>query len=241
MAPAAANVSPPVALDLTATTPAASVRLHQVIVFHGPGSWKRDAYWDEYVMTLTASARQSLTVDAVTLVDADGQVTPAGDQPWSIDRVSRERLKVARHLGRDILLGAGTGAAWLGSMALFASNFTLCGAATNSTAAAVGATGVVVIPAIALGSGVRTLVARGKISREFNRRRLAVPMTLAPGASRTGSFFFPVTPAPARLVLRGHDDEGTSSEVTLELTGLTQLHLRPATDRDRPPSKGNLP
>ena len=59
---AADDTPPPTVLNLAAT-PAVSAgaptapsgldaRLNTVIVFRGPGSWKRDAYWDEYVLTL---------------------------------------------------------------------------------------------------------------------------------------------------------------------------------------------
>jgi hypothetical protein len=218
----------PPALEIAATGPVASATLHTVVVFHGPGSWKQDAYWDEYVVTVSATGAADFLLDRVELVDAAGVVTPAGHDAWKVEAASRERLKVARHTGRDILLGAGAGAAWLGSMALFASNLTICGGVANTTAATVGATGVVAIPAIALGSGVRTLVARGRIAKEFNRRRIALPSPIPAGAARTGSFFFPVTPAPGQLRLCARDLAGARHELVLDLAPLSRLHLGPA-------------
>lgn len=217
----------PAALEIGAAAPTAAATLHAVIVFHGPGSWKRDAYWDEYVVTVTATGAGAWQVEHAVLVDPAGGITPAGYDPWAVEKTSRERLKVARHTGRTIVLGAGAGAAWLGSLALFASNVTICGGVANTTAATVGATGVVAIPMIALGSGVRSLVARGRIAREFNRRRIALPAPVPAGTSRTGSFFFPVTPAPRQLRLRGRDHHGAGQEMVIDLAPLAGLHLPP--------------
>lgn len=240
LAPADPAAARPAALEISspstpATTPATAT-LHHVIVFHGPGSWKRDAYWDEYAVTVSAPGTGAWQVEQAVLVDQAGGSTPAGYDPWAVENTSRERLKVARHTGRAIVLGAGAGAAWLGSLALFASNLTLCGGVANTTAATVGATGVVAIPVIALGSGVRTLVARGRIAKEFHRRRIALPAPVPAGTSRTGSFFFPVTPAPAQLRLRGRDHTGASQELVLDLAPLARLHLPPgpATGTDQP-------
>lgn len=219
---------PPAALAINASAPGASATLHAVIVFHGPGSWKQDAYWDEYVVTVSAASERPLLVEDAALVDQEGNITPAGHDPWETEATSRARLKVARHTGRVIMLGAGAGAAWLGSMALFASNLTICGGVANTTAATVGATGVVAIPIIALGSGVRTLVARHRITQEFHHRRIGLPAKIPAGGTHTGSFFFPVTPAPARLRLTTRDSAGTSHELALDLAPLARLHLEPA-------------
>jgi hypothetical protein len=218
----------PPTLKITAADPAVSATLHTVVVFHGPGSWKKDAYWDEYVLTVSALGTENLMIDRVELVDVQGSITPAGYDVWKVDAASRERLRVARHTGRGILLGAGAGAVWLGSLGLFASNLTIYGGVVNTTAATVGAAGVVAIPAIALGSGVRTLVARSKIAKEFDRRRIVLPAQVPAGSSRSGSFFFPVTPAPAHLQLRCRDGTGADHTLRLELTPLARLHLAPA-------------
>jgi hypothetical protein len=228
LAPKSAAAQPPAALEIKAAHPAVAATAHTVIVFHGPGSWKKDAYWDEYVVTLQAGGNEAFTVDQVALVDRDGQVTVAGQDPWATDAGSRQRLKVARKTGRNLALGAGVTAAWVGSVALIASNITMWGGATNASAVAAGGVGFIGIPLVALGSGVRTLAARHAVTKEFNRRRLALPLTLAPGAAQTGSFFFPVTPAPAQLRLRGRDRAGTSHEIALDLAPLAGLHLAPA-------------
>jgi hypothetical protein len=228
LVPKSTGPTPPPALQLTTADPAVSATLHTVIVFHGPGSWKRDAYWDEYVVTLTVGGNEPLTIDDAALVDRDGHITTTGRDPWALDAASRRVLKVARRTGRNLVLGAGVGAAWYGSMALLASGFTIWGGVTNSAAVAAGATGFVAIPLVVAGSGVRTLVARHAVTKEFNLRRIALPATVPAGGSCTGSFFFPVTPAPAKLLVRYVDGAGLSHKLTVDLAPLARLHLDPS-------------
>ena len=73
-----------------------------------------------------------------------------------------------------------------------------------------------------------------KVVAEFNRRRLSLPLTVAPGQSATGSFFFPMTPAPQRLVIKGTTGE-TPLELALELKPLAGLHLKPAVEKKPTP------
>jgi hypothetical protein len=44
--------------------------LSTVISYRGPGTWKREALWDEYVVTLENRGDQPVTVDSATLADA---------------------------------------------------------------------------------------------------------------------------------------------------------------------------
>jgi hypothetical protein len=215
-------------LDLKVAEPAVDATLHGVIVFHGAGSWKRDAYWDEYLVTVTNLQTVPLTLDAVILIDLEDLVNLPGSHPWELEKTSRNRLKVAKRTGRNIALGAGATAAWVGSAMLVASNITIWGGVTNTTAVAAGGAAFVGIPLVAVGSGVRTLVARHGINKEFDRRRLVLPLTLPAGGSRSGSLFFPVTPGPRRLLLQFKDPTGETHELAVDLMPLSDLHLKPA-------------
>ncbi|RXK53704.1 hypothetical protein ESB00_18635 [Oleiharenicola lentus] len=223
-----AHTSPPPALEITAASSTAHATLHTVVVFHGPGSWKRDAYWDEYIVTLTNTAEVPLTFDQAVLYNLTDHESRPGHNPWELDKISRHRLKVAKRTGRNLALGVGITGAWVGSLSLVASNITIWGGVSNASAVTAGAAGMIGIPLVLLGSSVRTMVARRAIATEFARRELDLPLTLAPGDSRTGSLFFPVTPGPTRLFLQGGDASGHGHDLTLDLTPLAGLHLRPA-------------
>ncbi len=211
---------PPLALNLNTTQPSAAVVLHTVIVYKGPGSWKNEAYWDEYVCTIANRGTSLLTVESAVLTDALGAEQICGSDPWVLEKISRENLKKYSHLGRKILLGVGLTAGWAfsGGVAVAAA-----WAGSAPLAAVAGAT-FFAIPVWAVGSGVRILVARSAIREEFNRRRIATPLVLQPGETKQGSLFFPVSPGPQRMVLRC-SAEGAPQNLTLDLAPLAGLHL----------------
>jgi len=58
--------------------------LTTLIVYGGPGSWKREALWDEYVVTLHNPGGQPLTVTTAGLMDRTGIARAPGIDPWQL-------------------------------------------------------------------------------------------------------------------------------------------------------------
>src|SRR3954464_15504523 len=54
---------PPQVLGWQVNTAGADLTLQSVIVFRGPGSWKREARWDEYVVTMANHGAAPLVVE----------------------------------------------------------------------------------------------------------------------------------------------------------------------------------
>jgi hypothetical protein len=71
---------------------------------------------------------------------------------------------------------------------------------------------------------------RDLVRTAFNRRRLVLPVELAPGESMTGSVFFPLTPGPERIAVRGSGGE-MPIRVIVELPGLEGLHFTYVPDK----------
>ena len=63
------------------------------------------------------------------------------------------------------------------------------------------------------------------IDRNLLERGLGVPVQIAPGTQLRKSVFFPITPAPTRLVVH-YAVSGESRELSLPLPALTGLHLK---------------
>ena len=82
------------------------------------------------------------------------------------------------------------------------------------------------VPPIYAGNAIAFNVhGRKRIEADFNRRRLVLPLTIAPGQAVEGSLFFPVTPGPQALAFHCQvADQAT--ELTLLLTPLADLHLK---------------
>jgi hypothetical protein len=108
----------------------------------------------------------------------------------------------------------GTGAAAIASAGIFST------AAATAAAATLVALPVYYISVLTINHSNK-----GAMEREFRRRRLATPLTLAPGESRTGSFFFPMVPAPRSLALQW-SDRSAAGDATLQLTLLRDLHIK---------------
>lgn len=221
---AASKKTPPaVALNLRAEQPPLTAELNTVIVFHGAGSWKREAYWDEYVVSLINQGPSAITIDGVVLDSSAILPQTPGSDPWAIEKQSHKILKdqtLNRRLVADAgpaltVIGLETGAVALGAAAV----------ATGTAAAVAGATvAVVALPVFVVGSGIRGVTAPYAIQKEFNRRRLPLPLELQPGETRQGSLFFPITPGPQRLELHLRSEDSVQS-FSIDLAQLSALHF----------------
>lgn len=216
-----ANEGTPVAvpLNLTTVVAASELRLVTVIVYQGPGSWKLRARWDEYAVGLTNRDAAPLTIDSVALVDMLGVEQGPGTDPWKLEKQSEANGEKYARVGR-VVLGVGAAA---GAMEVAAIGYGLTGGAVAGV--------FFLMPAVLIGEGAAVVVMNHnnklKVEREFSRRRINLPLTIAPGQSVAGSFFFPMTPGPKRLYARGRQGE-QPVEIVLELSSLAGLHLKPA-------------
>jgi hypothetical protein len=194
--------------------------LYTVISDGGPGSWKREAFWDEYVIVMHNEGEQALNIATATLTDYAGAVRPAGTDPWALEKESKTLEKRYRDAGiafariaapRVIVSTAEPGV-------VASAGIGTTGAAAAATATAVA---LPVYGATVLGINMHNKAA---IKNEFNRRRVPLPLTLGPGETRTGSFFFPMVPNPQALTVRWRSSAG-EGETTLELHFLEGLHV----------------
>jgi hypothetical protein len=222
---------PPAGLNLAFTQPPLEAQLHSVIVCKGPGSWKREAMWDEYVLTLTNRSSEPLVIDSALLTDFQGEATPPGDDPWRLEKVSQSWWKKAQ-IGPNagyLALGVGTAisasvlASAAGASAVSAAEITAAGSAVVATATVV----VVALPVYAITIGVMNHNNKQAVAAEFTRRRLVLPLTLPPGQSTQGSLFFRISPGPRTLVWRLHATDEWSS-TAMNLQPLAQLHFTAA-------------
>jgi hypothetical protein len=218
-------------LNLSLPEPPLEVTLGTVIVFKGPGSWKQEARWDEYVVAFVNRGADTLTVDSVQLVDVQGVPRAPGDDPWKLEALSRSNWDKYGKAGLAVVAGAGATALYGAALASVATSGLagMFGGASATGAAAAAPFVLVALPVVALVdvSTVSVMNYRNKVRvrSEFQRRRLALPQPIAPGGSVAGSLFFPMTPGPQRLVVDGHAGP-QEVRVVLDLAPLAGLHLR---------------
>ena len=220
------NTPPATALDLSVSQATAEVTVHAVIVYEGPGSWKRKAFWDEYVLTIANRSDAPLLVDSAAVVDFQENQNPAGSDPWQLEKESKtwwQNVK-SNDAGRLLTLGVGTVVAGTAFVAASATAIASTSAGIAAGAATIGVAAVA-LPIYAVVSVIGNVKGRHKIEAEFNRRRLVLPATLAPGQTVQGSLFFRITPGPKRLLLHGRV-RGVPCELVLDLAPLAGLHFK---------------
>jgi hypothetical protein len=192
--------SPALAINLAAAPQSpADASLVSIIRPAGRGSWKRDAAWDEFSVRLVNRSSVPLQIEAAHLVASTGGSLVPGRDPWDLEKQSRSWWQNTTSSTASQAAAYAVGAFVLGPGMLLGP--------------------VVAAPAYSAGFiGIQR--AKAKITAEFQRRRLALPLSLAPGATVSGSLFFRISPQPKALLLRGTHAEGPF-ELTFDLAGLT--------------------
>jgi len=220
--------------DWQASASSADLTLHSVIVFKGPGSWKREARWDEYTVTVANRGSAPLVVGEAVLIDLLGQPQVSGVEPWKLEKLSYTNWDKYGKTGLKLLAGAG--AVTLYGAAVVATSL---GSIMGGGAAAGGGVAILnIIPVVALVDITAVAIMNNqnkkKVVAEFNRRRLALPLTIPGGQSVTGSFFFPMTPGPRKMFLRGGRGD-QPVELALDLAPLAGLHIKPGAQKKTTP------
>ncbi len=220
------DTPPAKVLNWRTLTPPVELTLQTVIIFKGPGSWKREARWDEYRVEFANHGDQPATVDSATLTDLQGTPQFPGNEPWVLEKMSYTNWDKYGKNGVKLLAGAGALMLYGVAVEAAALSSFLAGGATTGAVAFVEAIPVVAVVDIAV-VAVMNHNNKFKVQQEFTRRRVALPQTLQPGKSVAGSLFFPMTPGPQRLRVKGRSG-ATPFELVLELKLLAGLHLKPA-------------
>jgi hypothetical protein len=204
-----------------------TLELDQVIVRNSGGSWVRDANWDEYVLTVRNDSAVPVEIERFNLY--------SDKLPWPEESsTSREQLEARSSATlrglKDVGIVAGAGVASAGVVvAIVGTGGTMVAGATAAAAVA----GVFVLMPVALVGSTVYIVKRHHrdrddkvlIEHEFIKRGYSVPVELPPGVASKKSAFFPITPAPTRLVLE-YTAGGESRHLALDLPALAGLHLK---------------
>ena len=221
-----ARADTPPAQLLNVPFPAAPLQatLNTLIVYGGPGSWKREALWDEYVVTLHNPGARPITITAAALTDFADIARPGGGDPWKLEENSKALCKEYDRAGVAFIKSATPAVLTIGGIAAGSA----AAAALMSTGGATvivmqGPLALLTVPGYVIGRTVANHEDKADIEAEFNLRRLPLPVTLAPGQTRTGCLFFPMVPNPRALRLdwRSGDEPGGA---TLALDFLHGLH-----------------
>lgn len=230
-------VKEPVAPEMTAAKSVIAggveFELLAVIVYEGPGSWKRKAYWDEYVVRVNNKGGDPVTLSGALLGDVlDREVRPGSD-PWALEKAGHKHEAHLQNCGAPALVELSAMDRKKRTVAMTGSTVAVAGVLLAMPAAiyAAGAAGLVATPVAITNWAFINPKLKQQVMDEFKRRNLELPRELAPGASVIGSLFFPLTPGPEFLSVTARS--GTA-DITLKIPmpELEELHFTYVPDKE---------
>ena len=211
-----------------------TTRLDWVIVRDGPGTWAKNADWDEYLLRVDNQSETSIQLTGLVVVDSlDTRVEPqTGRKP--LVKASKKAARRYKDSGIKVKAGAGVGTmlvagAAVSVLAVGAAEVAALGAIMGGTGVGAGATaavgGLVLLAPVLVVGGILKAVNNSEVNTEIEKRQTTLPLEVAAGEEKLFHVFFPITPSPGMVELR-YSDQGTEKLLVLNThAALNGLHL----------------
>jgi hypothetical protein len=203
--------------------------LDAVIVRDGPGSWVKNADWDEYLLRIRTTSAEPVEITGIVVMDSLGTpLTPHGSRSALVD-ASEQTAKRYKDSGIEVHAGVGAGT-------LFGASAVVAGAglatgyvavAAYSTAAATAAVGMLALAPVLVVAGTVRGVQNHGVDEEIKRLDTPLPLPIAANEERRLDKFFPLAPAPQRVEVTYRDVSGEHVLVIDTTLALAGLHLLP--------------
>ena len=222
--------------------------LQWVIVRDGPGSWAKNANWDEYLLSVNNQTGEEIQITGAHIVDSLGFQLSSDSNRSRLVKASRETIKRYKEIDIDInagyaggaaMIAAGVGAGYLASAALnVAVEAALMSGATATGTMVVAASAAFIVAPILIVGGIMQGVNNHKVTTEIVARHTALPVKLAANETLRLNLFFPLAPSPQHIdiVYSGPFGESEIQINTSEI--LNGLHVMPSktNEEDLPPT-----
>lgn len=211
--------------------------LDWVIVRDGPGTWAKNADWDEYLLRVNNRTDQPIKVTQVIVVDSlDTRIEPQSGRKQLVKsskktarRYKESGIKVKAGRGAGTMLVAGAAVTVVGIGVANATVIGFWSGATTAGSMGAAASGLLLLgPALAVGGIVRG-VNNSKVNRQIELRQTVLPLEIPAGEELSIDVFFPLAPSPTMVVLTYTDASGEHSLVIDTSTVLDGLHIDAAT------------
>ncbi len=221
----------PEALAVTQSLATASDRhlsgtLDWVIFRDGPGTWARNVDWDEYLIRVQNLGDDSLQITKVIVVDSLGTRIEARQNRKQLVKGTKETKR--RYKGEGLKVKAGVSAGTLlAAGAVTAATVASAGAAVvygGSAVAAGVATGLLLVPVLAVGGIVRG-VNNSKVNSQIESRQTLLPVVLQEDEEKYLDIFFPLSPSPLQIEITYIDSRGDHTLIVDTQAALEGLHV----------------
>ncbi len=211
----------------TASNQRLSATLDWVIVRDGPGTWAKNADWDEYLLTISNQSDLPIQLTNIIVVDSlnmriaaqSGRKQLVKASKKTARRYKQSGIKVTADSGRGIM---GVAAATAGGAAVGAAmgSGTVVGAGAG--AAAVGA--VVLAPVLIVG-GILRGARHSAVNTQIEQRQTLLPLDVPAGSELMLDVFFPLAPSPGTVELTYSNATGEHDIVIDTSATLNGLHI----------------
>ena len=206
--------------------------LDWVIVRDGPGTWAKNADWDEYLMKVRNASDQPIQVVSVTVVDSldrrieaqpgRKQLVKASKQTSRTYKKSGIKVKAGRGAATMLVAGAAVTAVGVGAASAVAYGSAWGTAAGGAGAAASGL--LLLGPAVAVGGIVRG-VNNSAVNKQIEQRQTTLPLGVPAGEELALDVFFPLAPSPGMVEVVYTDAHGENSLFIDTSAALHGLHI----------------
>lgn len=220
---------------LSATDDTIEVNLRGVIVRNSPGSWARNAYWDEYLLSIENTSDAAVQIDAVSIIDFLGLESPAISDRRELVRRSRDSVNRYADSGLKITSGLGTGTLIAAGAVVAIAGVAVTSAAApamvlGGTAASVGLVPVVAAGAIIMSpvfaiAGIKRLSNSANVSLMIEERATDFPLLIKPREEFIVDIFYPFAPSPEKFEIHYGVPSGTRKLILPTVDALSGLHV----------------
>ncbi|NNF51423.1 MAG: hypothetical protein HKN59_03195, partial [Gammaproteobacteria bacterium] len=187
--------------------------LDWIIVRNNPGTWARNADWDEYLVRVANKSEEPVELLSIVIFDSLGTELGPEMSRKALVKASKETYKRYKKASTKVMAGRSgvglfaTGSAMtvVGGAAAIAAAYgsILSGTSSAGAAGAIGTGLFLAGPAIAIGGIVRG-ANNSAVDKEIQQRQSVLPITLAPGEQPVLDLFFPIAPSPTHLEITYH-------------------------------------
>jgi len=211
------------------------VHLTWVIVRDGPGTWARNADWDEYLLVASNLSGETLRITGASVYDSLGNRIAADDDRKRLVKASRITSRRYKESGVEVVAGVTPETMFLAS----AAGYGIAGAVGSaglytSSAVALGVlAALALVPVLAVG-GVVKASNNNEVAKEIQRRHTDLPVDIEAGDQLALNLFFPLAPSPQRVELTYVDGRGEHIIVIDTRESLDGLHIPARKDANEP-------
>jgi hypothetical protein len=219
----------PTGVIATAVDERMSVTIDAIIVRDGPGSWSKNADWDEYLLHVRASSDQPVEITRIVVVDSLGKQRKPSATRGDLQSGSKETARRYKDANLEVTAGYGGAGLVVAGQVVGGASAAVGLATLGASGAAAGAAlaGAVLVAPVLMTAGVVVGVQEIRVQNEIKHRSTEFPVKVAADQELPLDVFFPVAPAPQRVEVTYRDGSGEHVLVIDTRVVLTGLHLLP--------------